>query len=56
MMTKDNTKDKKAVLFNSFVVYAFSSLGCGSKYICKTERLSHEKTMEHAWTDNKSAA
>ena len=50
-----NTKDKTAVLSNSFVVYDFSCPGCGANCIGKTERTFHERTVEHAWTDNNSA-
>ena len=50
-----NTKDKTAVLSNSFVVYHFSYPGCGANYIGKTERTLYEKTVEHAWVDNNSA-
>ena len=50
-----NTKDKTAVLSNSFVVYDFSCPGCGANYIGKTERTLYERTVEHAWTDNNSA-
>ena len=49
-----NTKDKTAVLSNSFVVYDFSCPGCGANYIGKTERTLYERTVEHAWTDNNS--
>ena len=45
-----STKDKTAVLSNSFVVYNFSSPGCGANYIGKTERTLYERTDEHAWT------
>ena len=50
-----NTKDKTAVLGNSFVVYGFSCLGCSANYIGKTEKTLYERTVEHAWTDNGSA-
>ena len=50
-----NTKDKTAVLSNLFVVYGFLCPGCGAIYIGKTERALYERTVEHAWTDNKSA-
>ena len=50
-----NTKDKTAVLSDSFVVYNFSCRGCGANYIGKTERTLYERTVEHAWTDNNSA-
>ena len=50
-----NTKDKTAVLSNSFVVYDFSCPSCGANYIGKTERTLCERTVEHAWTDNNSA-
>ena len=33
-----NTKDKTAVLGNSFVVYDFSCPGCSANYISKTVR------------------
>ena len=50
-----NTKDKRAVLSNSFVVYDFSCPRYGANYICKTERTLYERTVEYAWTDNNSA-
>ena len=50
-----NTKDKRAVLSNSFVVYDFSCPRCGANYICKTERTLYERTVEHVWTANNSA-
>ena len=50
-----NTKDKIAVLSNSFVVYDYSCPGCGTNFIGKTERTLHERTVEDAWTDNNSA-
>ena len=50
-----NTKDKTAVLNNSFVVYDFSCPGCGANYVGQTERTLYEKTVEHGWTDNNSA-
>ena len=40
---------------NLFVVYHFSCPGCGANYIGKTERTLYGRTVEHAWTDNKSA-
>ena len=45
-----NTKDKAAVLWNSFV-YDFSCPDCGANYIRKTERTLYA----HAWTDINSA-
>ena len=50
-----NTKDKRAVLSNSFVVYDFSCPRCGANYICKTERTLCERTVEHVWTAKNSA-
>ena len=50
-----NTKDKTAVLSNSFVVCDFSCPGCGANYIGKTQRTLYERIVEHAWTDNNSA-
>ena len=50
-----NTKDKRAVLSNSFVVYDFSCPRCGANYICKTERTLYERTVEHVWTANNRA-
>ena len=47
-----NTKDKTAVLNNSFIVYDFPCPGCDANYIGKTERTLYERTVEHAWTDN----
>ena len=38
---------------NSFIVDDFSCPGCGTNYIGKTERTLYERTVEHAWTDNK---
>ena len=51
-----NIKNKTAVWSNSFVVYDFSCPGCSANYISKTERILYERTVEHAWTDNNSAA
>ena len=48
-------KIKQLVLSNSFVVYDFSSPGCGANYIGKTIRTLYERTVAHAWTDNNSA-
>ena len=42
-----NTKDKAAVLCNSFVFY--------DNYIGKTERTLYERTVEHVWTANSGA-
>ena len=50
-----NTKDKTAVLSNSFVVYDFSCPRCGANYIGKTERTLHENTVKHVWTFKNSA-
>ena len=50
-----NTKDKTAVLKNSFFLYDFSCPGCSANYIGKTERTLYERTVEHDWTDNNSA-
>ena len=50
-----NTKDKIAVLSNSFVVYDFSCPGSGGNFIGKTKRTLHERAVEYAWTDNNSA-
>ena len=38
---------------NSFVVDDFSCPGCGTNYTGKTERTLYERTVKHAWTDNK---
>ena len=43
-----NTKDKTAVLSNSFVVYDFSCPGCGANHIGEAERTLYERTVEHA--------
>lgn len=50
-----NTKDRIPTLSQSFVVYEFVCPGCGAKYIGKTERTLHERTVEHAWSDKCSA-
>ena len=50
-----NTKDKRAVLSDSSVVYDFSCPRCGVNYICKMERTLYERTVERAWTAKNSA-
>ena len=49
-----NTKDKTPSLSQSSVVYQFICSGCSCNYTVKTERILHEKTEEHAYSNKKS--
>ena len=51
-----NTKDKTAVLNNSFIVYDFPCPGCDVIHIGKAERTLYERKVEHAWTNSNSVA
>ena len=50
-----NVKGPVPLLNQSNIVYEFCCPGCSAKYIGKTERTLHERSMEHAWYDKNSA-
>ena len=50
-----SNKDKTTLLSCSNPVYQYSCPGCPKSYIGKTESTLSNRTMEHAWKDQKSA-
>ena len=50
-----SNKDKTPLLSSSCLVYQYSCPGCCKSYIGKTESTLSNRTMEHAWKDQKSA-
>ena len=49
-----NAKDRTLIINQFFVVYEFTSPGCGANYLGKTKRIFYERCVEHAWSDQNS--
>ena len=50
-----SNKDRTPFLSSSYLVYQYSCPGCCQSYIGKTESTLFNRTLQHAWSDQKSA-